>query len=576
MYFRLLVLLCCFSWLQGCTTLTSLQGHIQYQGDGLKKTYYQVKIPTHDGLNLTATVFQPAIPAGEPAPVIVHAHGFGVWRVSSPSSLYAKLAYTGEAALAAWEKGYWVISYDQRGFGSSEGKITLMHPEKEVKDVSSVIDWAIQNIPNLMKDADDYAIGMIGESYGGGAQLLASVFDARIDAIVPVTTWHDLSKAIELGAAKTLWGAVLYSGGEFGSAFSMEPDVRDAFQGALTNDLNALHMAELKFRSMSHYCDTEQWPHADALLIQAFTDTVLPVNHALANKTCFEKAGRDVRAILVQNGHNMPLTDGVMRMPLYSVESTVHCGSKPQSLVDMALHWWDEKLKQVAGAAEQIPSYCITFNEEEGVARERPVVMRETFQFEPHSVAAGWAGIGEWALQPMDMLLDLFRGGSEHSALQDQTQGGVVRPLFIPLKQMTEATVIYGAPIVQLHTMFELEDENALLYVGVGLKEAGDERIQLLDFQVQALTQTKVQQGVGVELPVVSASLEQGDVLGLLVYGYHSHYLFRGPFWPKTATISGEVSLPFLGGENVLAQENGIAQLEPITPQSKTVVFEQQ
>ena len=571
MFFKLLVSLCLFLWLQGCTTLTSLQGHIQYQGGGLKKTYYQVKIPTHDGLNLTATVFQPAISAGESAPVIVHAHGFGVWRVSSPHSLYAKLAYTGEAALAAWEKGYWVISYDQRGFGSSEGNIALMHPEKEVKDVSSVIDWAVLNIPNLQKDEHDFAIGMIGESYGGGAQLLASVFDARIDAIVPVTTWHDLTKAIELGAAKTLWGAVLYSGGEFGSTFSLEPDVREAFHGALTNDLNAFHMAELKLRSMSHYCDLEQWPNADVLLIQAFTDTVLTVNHALANKACFEKAGRDARAILVQNGHNMPLTDGVMRMPLYSVDDSVHCGSQSYSLVDMALNWWDEKLKRVGGAAEQVPNYCITFSEEAGVSREHPVTLRETFQFDPHAVTAGWAGIGEWVLQPLDMLLDIFRGGSENTALQDQTRGGVVRPLFIPLKSIAEPTMIYGAPTVQLRTLFESDDENAVLFVGVGLKEAGDERVQLLDYQVQALTQSKVQQGLAVELPVVSAALRQGDVLGLLVYGYHSHYLFRGPFWPITASISGEVSLPFL------AEEKEFAQLEAQVhgqAQAQTVAFE--
>ena len=33
---------------------------------------------------------------------------------------------------------------------------------------------------------------MIGESYAGGVQYIASALDPRLQAIVPITTWYDI------------------------------------------------------------------------------------------------------------------------------------------------------------------------------------------------------------------------------------------------------------------------------------------------------------------------------------------------------------------------------------------------
>jgi cephalosporin-C deacetylase-like acetyl esterase len=35
---------------------------------------------------------------------------------------------------------------------------------------------------------------MIGESYAGGVQYIASALDVRLQAIVPITTWYDITK----------------------------------------------------------------------------------------------------------------------------------------------------------------------------------------------------------------------------------------------------------------------------------------------------------------------------------------------------------------------------------------------
>ena len=40
---------------------------------------------------------------------------------------------------------------------------------------------------------------MIGESYGGGAQILGSIHDERLAALVPIATWYDLADGFAHG-----------------------------------------------------------------------------------------------------------------------------------------------------------------------------------------------------------------------------------------------------------------------------------------------------------------------------------------------------------------------------------------
>ncbi|MES2664390.1 MAG: CocE/NonD family hydrolase, partial [Pseudomonadota bacterium] len=115
----------------------------------LKARYFSVDIPSFDGTRIRATVYQPALAPKDTAPVIIHAHAFGFFRMSQPKSLYGRYLYTGKTAIEAWRQGYWVISYDQRGHGASGGKIGLMDPEFEVRDLSYIIDWIENNIPRL-------------------------------------------------------------------------------------------------------------------------------------------------------------------------------------------------------------------------------------------------------------------------------------------------------------------------------------------------------------------------------------------------------------------------------------------
>ncbi len=556
-----LILVITLLLLSGCSTLKSLQGSLEFdepnqqgltqgQLQHYKKTYYQVEITSHDGTVLRATVYQPALPINQTAPVIIHAHGFGAFRVSDPYSLYAKIAYTGEAALKAWENGYWMISYDQRGFGSSGGEISMMAPDKEVKDVSSVIDWAINNIPNLQKDpgvdGKDYSIGMIGESYGGGAQLLASVMDERIDAIIPVTTWYDFTMAIDKGATKTLWPAMLYYGGELGSAFDLNKETATAFSSAVSNEITDDIIQQLQERSLSYYCDQQRYPQADALLIQAFTDSILSVNHALKSMECFEKSGRDANAVLIQDGHNMPIVDGYSRFPFFSIDESIHCGSQEFNLIDLTLSWWDEKLKNTPKMKRRLPKYCVSLDYDHGIALNKVDPHYQTFNVNEQEVLSGLSGLTELFMEPIDNIIDLFRFPDieqRHTArFDDQSTGGTLRPLFIPFTLASEQRIVFGTPKAKLSVSYNDEKNIPLLYVGLGKKKFGKSSIELINQQISSLTGNNIND---IELATVSTRLEKGDTLGLLVYGYHSHYMFRSPFWPTTARIEGSIDVPF-------------------------------
>lgn len=548
-----LILTFSLSLLASCSTLSSLNGHIETseanEKQHYKQTYYQVEIISHDGTPLRATVFQPALPINETAPLIIHAHGFGAFRVSDPYSIYAKIAYTGEAALKAWENGYWVISYDQRGFGSSGGKISMMDPKKEVKDVSSIIDWASHNIPNIKKESNDgdYRIGMIGESYGGGAQLLASVMDKRIDAIIPVTTWYDFTMAIDKGATKTLWPAVLYYGGELGSAFDINDETADAFSKALSNEITDDVIRQWQERSLSYYCDQQRYPQADALLIQAFSDSILSVNHALKAMECFEKSGKDARALLIQDGHNIPIIDGYTRFPFFSIDESIHCGQQELNLIDIALSWWDEKLKDIPTSQHTLSKYCVSLDYNSGIALQNINPNYQTFRFAEQNVLSGLSGLTEVFLNPVDQFIDLFRFTNDETGdakeLTQSPSGGTIRPLFIPFERATQQRIVLGSPKAKLTVTHDDEDTSKpLLYVGIGKRKAGNSSIELINRQVSSLTGNNINK---IELATISTRLEKGDTLGLLVYGYHSHYMFRSPFWPTNARIEGSIDMPF-------------------------------
>ena len=534
--------------LAGCATTRELpQAPDGPAQQALEQDYYHVDIPTHDGKELKATVYQPELAAGETAPVVIATHGFGISRAKRPWSFHGQWMITGEAALKAWKQGYWVVYYDQRGWGDSEGVVRMMDPDYEVRDVSSVIDWTLEHIPAVQELNDgDPALGMIGESYGGGAQTMASFEDPRLEALVPIATWHDLNALAPNGHMRTNWGAHLFSIGAFASGFDIGFMVQKPMRSGFTGTVS--HAAQRKMRKHSpvHYCEDEQYPQADALFVQGFRDSVFPLQEGLDNRACFEAGGNDARMLAIQGGHILPWpVQKFSGKPLFNTEDEIRCGQQePVKLEDLILHWWDEKLR---GEERQVPEFCVTLNEEsEGQAMKRFPSGGEEFMLPDSKVHLPFAGMFEWLMIPMDVGFDLWRkvwwSGADYR--MKKPDGGIGRPKFVPLYIAHEDERLLGIPEIDIRLDSTASKITAKAFVGVGVQEAGMRRVHVASEQLTPLP------GKGVykqELPAVSRKLDHGDRVGLVIYGYTWQFFTNPSYWHNVARLGGDVYLPILG-----------------------------
>lgn len=255
---------------------------------------YDATLTTSNGVLIDFTVFVPhpdqlranaetttgtPLAADEPgfAPLLIHGHGFGGAKYgdfSNPSTFL-----DAHIAKLAWEAGYFVITFSERGFGDSGGQIGLMSPRKEGYDFVELVNWANAHLrenfgfdvradehvafddslashtdPNvtpepawgrslLMSDnfsrissadasnpAGDIALATIGYSYGGGFQFNAQSVDTRVDAMIPMGTWFDLRFSLHPNdTPKTTWITIMTTfAGQGGNGEPLPPIISDA------------------------------------------------------------------------------------------------------------------------------------------------------------------------------------------------------------------------------------------------------------------------------------------------------------------------------------------------------------
>jgi ABC-2 type transport system ATP-binding protein len=535
--------------LGGCATTTLPPAPEGPAQQAYEKDYFHVDIPTHDGMNLKATVYQPELAAGETAPVIIATHGFGIHRAERPWSFHGKMMITGKAALKAWRKGYWVVYYDQRGWGDSDGVVHMMDPEFEVRDVSSVIDWTLKHIPAVHKLPDGQpALGMIGESYGGGAQTMAAFQDDRLHALVPIATWHDLNGLAPNGHMRTNWGAHLFSIGSFTSGFDIGFMVKKPFRSGFLGSLDHEAQQIMYQHSPAFYCDQGRYPKADALFVQGFRDTIFPLQDAWKNAECFEAGGNDARVLGIQGGHILPWpVQRYSGKPLFNTDDEVTCGAEaePKPLDDMILAWWDEKL---LGAEGSVPDLCLTLNYESGNLFDQFPEGGETFMLPDSWVHLPLAGMFEWLMVPFDVGGDIFRRalwpGSDFR--MKEPVGGFGRPKFMPLYIAHEDERLLGVPEIDVYVDSIASKVKAVPFVGIGVQEAGMRRVKVVSEQ---LTPLPGKGRYAQELPAVARRLKEGDRVGLVIYGYTWQFFTNPSLWHNKARLRGDVTLPILQPE---------------------------
>src|SRR5919112_2994977 len=139
--------------------------------------------PGTEPVDLDTRFYLPRDRSGK-VPAVLLAHGFG----GSKNSVR-------DDAESLAERGYAVLTWSARGFGTSGGQIHLDSPDYEVRDAQRLLDW-LANRPEVETDATgDPRVGVVGGSYGGALALLLAGQDTRVDAVVPMITWNDLSRA---------------------------------------------------------------------------------------------------------------------------------------------------------------------------------------------------------------------------------------------------------------------------------------------------------------------------------------------------------------------------------------------
>ncbi|RNL60610.1 ABC transporter ATP-binding protein [Nocardioides marmoriginsengisoli] len=252
------------------------------------------------------------------------------------------------------QRGYAVLSYSGLGFGGSGCQITLDDPDWDgvagrqlisylggargiaFKDAKHTKPAPVLTVirrdakaHNGKRLANDPRVGMVGGSYGGQIQFAIASVDPRLDAIVPIITWSDLSYSLgpnnttqvsgvrtsTPGATKLTWGLGFTALGIINglnnaavdpTRFLPCPNFASFVCAALVQAgtlgyFDAGSTAKLRHASASSYLPKIKIP---TLLIQGEGDTLFNLNEGIANYRGLQAQGTEVKMIWQSWGHS--------------------------------------------------------------------------------------------------------------------------------------------------------------------------------------------------------------------------------------------------------------------------------
>ncbi|MFJ4573164.1 alpha/beta fold hydrolase [Streptomyces sp. NPDC088846] len=279
-------------WAAGLAALAVLAGAGTWTaaaaGDRGPAVHRQDRMMRVDGVSLDTSYFTTG--GTERRPAVLIGHGFG----GSKNDVRAQAEQ-----LAA--TGYAVLTWSARGFGKSGGEISLNAPDREVEDVSRLIDW-LADRPEVELDAGgDPRVGVTGASYGGAVSLLAAGYDRRVDAIAPQITYWNLADALfPDGVFKKLWAGIFVTTG--GGCQKFEKRLCAMYERvAVSGKPDAAARALLTERSPSAVADRIKVP---ALIVQGQSDSLFPLGQADAMARAISGNGAPVAVDWIAGGHD--------------------------------------------------------------------------------------------------------------------------------------------------------------------------------------------------------------------------------------------------------------------------------
>ncbi len=250
--------------------------------------------PTYDGqVRLPTTLF---LPARTPAPAVVLSPGFGQTKDDVAAD-----------ARALAEHGYVVLTWTMRGFSrfGGAGRIALDAPDAEVRDLRALLDRLSHRRDVVQDGPGDPRVGLVGASYGGGISLQGAAYDRRVDAVVPVITWHSLvSSFLPGGVFKAQYASVFFGGGAAVGCLRFAARVCSVYERvaqtgvAMPRDLALLRLSDPPVSRIT----------APTLLVQGQDDTLFPLSESLATARALQARGTPVHLAWFDGGHDRPFT----------------------------------------------------------------------------------------------------------------------------------------------------------------------------------------------------------------------------------------------------------------------------
>ena len=532
-----------------------------------------------DTTTFNVSVALPERCPGDRFPVVINSHGYGgeVSNVLDEDGAVDATAHFPQILdlfQTLPHHGYVAVSFDQRGHGESQpdnagGLARVMDPQAETQDAIRLLDWLAENAEEFhiyREDedtgiADDFRVGLIGYSYGGGWQFPLSQLDARVDTIVPVGTWHSLINSLLPGdAVKLSFDGLLclFADGTEGPqdpGVTNTPAVADmcnliGYRSPLANLIRSKDdlMTSLELqgydrdvvlqmfnRQVRHFQDRNgigPWCEDDrpgctdtstfvarsvpALLLQGNRDVLFNLTEAYWNYTFLSSLGSAPVGVLTNEGGHMNPLDNLF-------EGDSHCGAVDGLAVIRS--WFDFHLKgEDSPDYQNMPSVCISVADTDNAHNAQAQgLLLDDFPKGSQSAAAG--GV------PARLESGSISIGSD--------PGSALNPVFLEVFTVPSSAadnyVLAGIPSIDEITVQNVagNPQTAIAFFGVGIKR-GDRTI-LVDAEVTGLVQNpdpglpytgnpNVSASGGFLLPGVGERLQAGDKVGLVFFQRHVQF----------------------------------------------------
>jgi predicted acyl esterase len=284
---------------------------------------------------ISADLYRPdTATKAHPRAAILTTHGFGGTKDDSNQLAIAK---------GFVNQGYVVLSYSGLGFGSTTCKINLDRPAYDGKAGKQMVDvlagtrsylpeagGAAKKVDFVKQESKgDPRVGMIGGSYGGQIQYAVASQDPRVDAIIPIITWNDLSYSLAPnntdtssgvtyrtpGVAKKEWVDLFFGDGIISGAqgASVDPTRNVGCPNFVTDACTAVAqlntagypdagtLALARSASVSSYVKRIKVP---TLLVQGEKDTLFNLQESIATFRSLRAQGTPTRMVWQSWGHS--------------------------------------------------------------------------------------------------------------------------------------------------------------------------------------------------------------------------------------------------------------------------------